>query len=320
VVRAAGVSGRSTLALAYLDVNGSATYDVVASWDPRRLEIPPDTAVLHTESLAIDLEPGASEVLRLCEEVRKGGGRAVVVDLNVHPGAQPDRDAHGAACMRLAGSADVVKASDEDLAWLFPGLEPLAAAWVVAAAGPRLVVVTLGGAARSRSRRMSRYASRPRASRWRTPWALGTPSRPRFSTRSQAGRPSPASMSGSHCLGRRRKSRSCLPDASLPQQSTALAPEPIRPLPQNSKGASGPRRGSISDRGPAVWHGHGRGAQLCGWGAPVSTRKRHHTWSPDSRAPCSSGFGRTRFLSAAALQRPGREQPHKRLVHGPDPA
>lgn len=144
VVRAASLSGRSTVALAYLDSNNSATYNFLAFWDPRRLEIAPDTSVLHTGSLAIVLEPGASEVLRLCKEVHAGGGPAVVVDLNVRPAVQPDRDAYRAVCMRLAKAADVVKASEEDLAWLFPGLDPVASARVVAAAGPRLVVVTLG--------------------------------------------------------------------------------------------------------------------------------------------------------------------------------
>ncbi|MFD3482946.1 carbohydrate kinase [Streptomyces sp. NPDC058665] len=145
VVRVPGTSGRSTVALAYLDDNGSATYDFLASWDPERLEIPDGTAVLHTGSLAAVLEPGASEVLRLCRQAGASDGCTVVVDLNVRPAVQPDRDAYRAACLRLAAVADVVKASDEDLDWLFPGTAPDAAARLLADHGPRLVVVTLGG-------------------------------------------------------------------------------------------------------------------------------------------------------------------------------
>ncbi len=43
-------------------------------------------------------------------------------------------------------ASTVVKASDEDLAWLYPDREPLAAAATWAALGPRLVVLTRGGA------------------------------------------------------------------------------------------------------------------------------------------------------------------------------
>ncbi|NIY62294.1 carbohydrate kinase family protein [Streptomyces malaysiensis] len=146
VIRVPDSSGRSTVALAYLDGNGSATYDFLASWDPERLDVPADTAVLHTGSLAAVLEPGADEVLRLCAEEGAPHGRAVVVDLNVRPAVQPDRDAYRAACLRLAATADVVKASDEDLDWLFPETAPAAAARLIADAGPRLVVITLGAA------------------------------------------------------------------------------------------------------------------------------------------------------------------------------
>ncbi|AUA17213.1 carbohydrate kinase [Streptomyces sp. SID8361] len=146
VVRVPSGTGRSTVALAYLDDNGSATYDFLASWGPERLEVPAGTAVLHTGSLAAVLEPGAREVLRLCEQASASKDCTVVVDLNVRPAVQPDRDAYRAACLRMAAVANVVKASDEDLAWLFPGTTPAAAARLLADCGPELVVVTLGSA------------------------------------------------------------------------------------------------------------------------------------------------------------------------------
>jgi fructokinase len=134
---------RTTVALAHLGEDGAARYDFLASWAPRELVVPGDTAVLHTGSLATVIEPGAARVLRLCGEER-ARGRTVAADLNVRPAVQPDRDAYRAACLRLAGVVDVLKASDEDLAWLFPEQEPDAAARALLAAGPRLVVVTLG--------------------------------------------------------------------------------------------------------------------------------------------------------------------------------
>ncbi|RKN10601.1 carbohydrate kinase [Streptomyces radicis] len=136
-------AGRTIVALAYLDEGGAATYDFLAEWAPSHVPVPEDTAVLHTGSLATVVEPGASRMLALCGEQR-GLGRTVVVDLNVRPAVQPDRDAYRAVCARLAGVADVVKASDEDLSWLYPGLAPAEAARQLLAAGPALTVVTLG--------------------------------------------------------------------------------------------------------------------------------------------------------------------------------
>lgn len=144
VRRAHSEAGRTTLAIAYLDDDGAATYDFLAAWDPSELPVPEDTAVLHTGSLAVVVEPGASAVLRLCREFRAEPGRTVVTDLNVRPAVQPDPVAYREACLRLAGVSDVVKASDEDLGRLFPGRSPADAARVLLAEGPRLVVVTLG--------------------------------------------------------------------------------------------------------------------------------------------------------------------------------
>jgi fructokinase len=144
VVRAASPAGRTTLAMAYVDRDGSASYDFLAAWDPEHLAVPADTAVLHTGSLAAVVEPGATRVLELCRDLHALPGRTVVADLNVRPAVQPDRLAYRQACLRLAGVTDVVKASDADLAWLFPRLGPAEAARVLLAEGPRLAVVTLG--------------------------------------------------------------------------------------------------------------------------------------------------------------------------------
>ncbi|MFR9721789.1 carbohydrate kinase family protein [Streptomyces sp. MS19] len=136
-------SGRTTVALAHLGDDGGATYDFLAAWDPRELPVPDDTAVLHTGSLAVVVEPGAARVRDLCRAQRQNGV-TVAADLNVRPAVQPDRNAYRAACLALAGSVDVLKASDEDLAWLHPGVPPADAARLLLDAGPRLVVVTLG--------------------------------------------------------------------------------------------------------------------------------------------------------------------------------
>jgi len=103
----------------------------------------PGGAPLHTGSLALVLEPGAT---RLEELLRSEHGRRLIsIDPNVRPGLIPDR---GAYLTRLEGwlrTADLVKASVADLAWLHPEEPPVAVARRWLATGPALVLVTSGG-------------------------------------------------------------------------------------------------------------------------------------------------------------------------------
>jgi fructokinase len=145
VRRAPSASGRTTVALASLDAGGGARYDFLAHWDPVRLDLPEDAVLLHTGSLAVVAEPGAAQVLRACRDFHGRPDRAVAVDLNVRPAVQPDRAAYRAAVRELAETADVVKASDEDLRWLWPDRDPAASARELLASGPALVVLTRGG-------------------------------------------------------------------------------------------------------------------------------------------------------------------------------
>jgi fructokinase len=68
----------------------------------------------------------------------------VSFDPNVRPFVTPDRDAIAALVEREVALAHVVKASEEDLEWLYPGrgIEDSLAAW--AKAGPGFCVATLG--------------------------------------------------------------------------------------------------------------------------------------------------------------------------------
>ncbi|TNM26896.1 carbohydrate kinase [Streptomyces sedi] len=138
-----GGPARTTVALAYLAADGSAHYDFLTSWAPTALDLPEDTAVVHTGSLAVAVEPGASRVLELAA-AQSALGRLVVADLNVRPAVLPDRSAYRALAERLAGEVRVLKASDEDLAWLYPDLTVGEAAETLRALGPELVVVTRG--------------------------------------------------------------------------------------------------------------------------------------------------------------------------------
>ena len=140
-VTGAGV-GRTSTATAVLDASGAASYEFDLAWDV-------DTAlaeaaeVLHVGSVATVLEPGATAVAALVADRR--GAATISFDPNVRPALIDDVTAARARVEQLVALADVVKVSDEDLRWLFPdqSVEVAAAAWL--AAGPAVVVVTLGG-------------------------------------------------------------------------------------------------------------------------------------------------------------------------------
>ncbi|MEZ0067018.1 fructokinase [Streptacidiphilus sp. MAP12-20] len=147
VRRAPDASGRTMIALAHVDRGtGAADYDFLTAWDPVELPLEPEVTLLHTGSLAVVVQPGATRVVETCAAFRSEPGRAVSVDLNVRPAVQPDRDAYRSAAERIVRVADVVKASDEDLGWLWPDRTPEEAARALLELGPRLVVVTRGGA------------------------------------------------------------------------------------------------------------------------------------------------------------------------------
>ena len=142
----------SALALATLDENGAARYDFrmddAADWRWRRGELPenlePGVRAVHAASIALFREPGASLIESLLRREHGRGQVTVTLDPNIRPDVIGDPDAARALALRHAAQAHVVKASDEDLAFLYPGRGPEDAARALAALGPALVVVTLG--------------------------------------------------------------------------------------------------------------------------------------------------------------------------------
>ncbi|TQK50741.1 fructokinase [Streptomyces sp. SLBN-118] len=102
----------------------------------------PEAAALHVGSLGLLLEPLASTLDGLLR--RESGRRLVSLDPNVRPGLVTDRAAYLRRFTDWVALADVVKASEEDLAWLHPGepYEAVADRWLASGAG--LVLITLG--------------------------------------------------------------------------------------------------------------------------------------------------------------------------------
>lgn len=136
---------RTPVATAHLDADGVATYEFDLEWDlPTSWDEPAgDPVVVHTGSIAAVLQPGGARVAQ--EVSRRQATSTVTYDPNLRPAlmgspahAQPYVDA-------LVALADVVKVSDEDLAWLQPGVAPAEIAEQWSRSGPALVVVTHGG-------------------------------------------------------------------------------------------------------------------------------------------------------------------------------
>ncbi len=146
----------STLAVVGLDANGVASYDfyleATADWQWTRSEleqIGPGTDWVHTGSLASWTEPGATVIadyLRATAGLSRAGGSVISFDPNVRASLMPSRAEAVRRIEALIELADVVKASEEDVSWLYPDTDvpTVLARW--SAAGASLVVITLGAA------------------------------------------------------------------------------------------------------------------------------------------------------------------------------
>ena len=134
--------GKTSTATAWLDARGAARYDFDITWDPAGLDSLPIGPLVHTGSIAAYLGPGADAVEEL---VKRASATALVTfDPNIRPRLLDDREAVLTRLTRLVASCGVVKVSDEDLDWLYPGIAPTVVArnWIALGAG--LVVITAG--------------------------------------------------------------------------------------------------------------------------------------------------------------------------------
>ena len=141
----------TTLAIAAVDRDGHAAYRFVTDGtsapnltaDMLPASLDPVVTALHVGTLGLLLEPIATTTAALVD--REHHRRLVMVDPNIRPMAlslEPPR--YRARLDQVIAQSTIVKASDADVDWLFPGFDRLAAARALLARGPRLVVVTLG--------------------------------------------------------------------------------------------------------------------------------------------------------------------------------
>jgi fructokinase len=142
-------SESTTVALADVDDEGLAGYRFLVQGTsapnllPEMLPSRLDAAVnaIHVGTLGLVLEPMASTLTDLVD-VEKDG-RVIMLDPNIRLGLAPD-DEYRDRLAHVISESSIVKASDSDLAWLYPGLDHELAADRILEDGVSLVVVTLG--------------------------------------------------------------------------------------------------------------------------------------------------------------------------------
>jgi fructokinase len=132
----------TSTALARIAADGQASYVFDLAWDAFSMPASLSPRVLHTGSVAAFLSPGADSVR---EALRSSTAAEVTFDPNIRPALLGTHTEALAAFEETASLATVVKLSDEDAAWLYPGVAPDDVADAIHALGPRLVAVTLGG-------------------------------------------------------------------------------------------------------------------------------------------------------------------------------
>ncbi|MFD5789210.1 carbohydrate kinase [Streptomyces sp. NPDC087866] len=130
-------------AVVTLDDEGRASYAFEITWSLGPVALDRQPRHVHTGSIAAVTAPGAATVLAAVESLRTAA--TVSYDPNVRPALMGEHEAAVRRVERCVALSDVVKASDEDLGWLYPGREPEDAAERWLAAGPALVLVTRGG-------------------------------------------------------------------------------------------------------------------------------------------------------------------------------
>lgn len=136
----------TSVASARLDPVGGAKYTFQLAWElPQvagRESLFNGTTLVHTGSIASMLAPGAQDVLAAIQHARPFA--TVTYDPNCRPTIITDVAYAREQAEKFIALSDVVKASDEDLEWLYPGQDHRASARRWLGLGPAAVVVTRG--------------------------------------------------------------------------------------------------------------------------------------------------------------------------------
>ena len=121
-------------------IDGTATFDFDLNWLPDPSRYKPQ--VLHIGTLVTVIQPAADVLYDWAMQVAEFA--PIAFDPNIRPSVMGDHDLYEAAVEKWAALSSVIKVSDDDMAWLYPGqkYEDVARRWLND--GAALVVVTRG--------------------------------------------------------------------------------------------------------------------------------------------------------------------------------
>jgi len=146
------VKNPSSVVNALIQKDGSAKYEANLrgaadyGWTYEELDqvIDPDIQIVQLGSLTSYIEPGATNVEKWFSKLRQSNKYLLTFDPNIrHPlDGENEVDVRSRA-KKLASLSHVVKASDEDLNWIFSNNNPQDSAINIIESGASLVVVTL---------------------------------------------------------------------------------------------------------------------------------------------------------------------------------
>ena len=138
-------AGATSTAYAELDGDGSAKYTFTIDWDPHPAAgLSGDGVwdVVHVGSIGAFLPPGRELVDQFLDQQP---ARLRSFDPNIRPTLLGSRTEARNRVESIAHHVDVVKRSDEDASWLYPGVDPNDVISSLLALGPGLVALTRGG-------------------------------------------------------------------------------------------------------------------------------------------------------------------------------
>ena len=115
----------------------------LADLHPNELPVLTEEAwAVYVGTLALAIDPPASAYEALVD--REVGRRQIVLDPNVRPAIFGAVDVYRRRFERLVRLADIVKLSDDDAAWIYPGLPAEAVLNLILDLGPKVVALTRG--------------------------------------------------------------------------------------------------------------------------------------------------------------------------------
>lgn len=134
--------GSTSTSTARIDASGAASYSFDVSSALAPLELDGAIDHVHVGSIGAVLQPGAAQVSSIVAAAR--GRASLSYDPNIRPAMMGTPARVRPIVEALVRQSDIVKASDEDLSWLYPAASPADTAARWALLGPAIVVVTHG--------------------------------------------------------------------------------------------------------------------------------------------------------------------------------